>query len=330
MADGGQRASESTSGLSAGTRISLAPPGRLASGIADMIAPMNAQPKTDAVDPRLPDAECERLARPVGSAFRLASLKLPPVEQRAITALRALDVSLAEISESISEPQVAMAKLDWWREALLRMTEGHAEHPVIQSLLAALQELGLEGEARDAESMLIAHLEDRLGGTRIELEYEGFDAVQDLEAFLDARYGSMFALYARILDADDTTRQAARNLGCWHGRLERARLLGRHARAGRIYLPAERLRAHGLDEADLYRPDASTARETLFREELDRIEAGLAEWQAPQRPHRLFRILRAIDRDHLRLMQATPEKLTDARVELSPLRRWWLAWRAAW
>lgn len=285
-------------------------------------------------DTRLPDAECERLARPVGSPFRLASLKLPPARQRAVTALRALDVSLADISESISEPQVAMSKLDWWRQALLGMTEGRAEHPVVQSLLAALDELGHGDAARSADSRLVARLEDRLGATRIELEYEGFAGEDDLTAYLDARYGSLFALYAQVLDADEATSEAtseaATRLGRWHGRLERARLLGRHARSGRVYLPADRLAAHALEEADLYRPQAREGRAALFAEELERIDAGLDDWDAAGRPPRLFRILRAIDREHLRLMQADPASLTEARIEISPLRQWWLAWRASW
>ncbi|MFO7582384.1 phytoene/squalene synthase family protein [Guyparkeria sp.] len=281
-------------------------------------------------DTHLPDAECERLARPVGSPFRLASLKLPPVRQRAVTALRALDVSLAEISETISEPQVAMSKLDWWRQALLDMTEGRAEHPVVQSLLAALDELGYAEEARSADSFFVARLEERLGATRVELEYEGFAAEDDLRSFLDARYGSLFSLYARLLEADEDATRAAQTLGRWHGRLERARLLGRHARAGRVYLPADQLAAHGLDEADLYRPQARAERERLFAEELERIRAGIEGWEGSRRPPRLFRILRAIDREHLRLMQADPGAITEARVEISPLRQWWLAWRASW
>ena len=291
---------------------------------------MKSEPSSPSVDPQLAHAECERLARPVGSPFRLASLKLPADRQRAITALRALDVSLAEIPETVSEPQVAMAKLDWWREALLGMTRGRTDHPVIQSLLASLDTLGLGDEARSEDSPLVARLEERLGGARIELEYEGFAAEADLEAYLDARYASLFALYARLLDAPDEQVEAAERLGRWHGRLDRARLLGRHARGGRVYLPQTTLSRHGLDEADLYRDAAPDAREALFREELERIAAGIEDWQATGRPPRLFRILRTIDREHLRLMRAAPAELTAGRVEISPLRCWWLAWRAAW
>ena len=291
---------------------------------------MSSKPSSPSVDPHLAHAECERLARPVGSPFRLASLKLPADRQQAITALRALDVSLAEIPETVSEPQVAMAKLDWWREALLGMTRDRSEHPVIQALLASLDALGLGEEARSEDSPLIARLEERLGGARIELEYEGFAAEADLEAYLDARYASLFALYARLLDAPDEQVDAAARLGRWHGRLDRARLLGRHARSGRVYVPQETLTRHGLDEADLYRENASDSRETLFREELERIAAGLDDWQAGGRPPRLFRILRSIDREHLRLMRSAPAELTTGRVEISPLRCWWLAWRAAW
>ncbi|KTG16120.1 MULTISPECIES: squalene/phytoene synthase family protein [unclassified Guyparkeria] len=291
---------------------------------------MSSEPVNPSVDPHLAHAECERLARPVGSPFRLASLKLPADRQQAITALRALDVSLAEIPETVSEPQVAMAKLDWWREALLGMTRGRSEHPVIQSLLAGLDALGLGEEARREDSPLIARLEERLGGARIELEYEGFAAEADLEAYLDARYASLFALYARLLDASDEQVDAAARLGRWHGRLDRARLLGRHARSGRVYVPQETLARHGLDEADLYRETAPDSREALFREELEHIAAGLDDWQATGRPPRLFRILNAIDREHLRLMRSAPAELTAGRVEISPLRCWWLAWRAAW
>lgn len=291
---------------------------------------MNDESSRPSVEPHLAAAECERLARPVGSAFRLASLKLPPARQRAVTALRALDVSLAEIPETVSEPQVAMAKLDWWREALLGMTKGRAEHPVIQSLAAGLDEIGLGEEARRQDSPLIARLEERLGAARIELEYEGFAAEADLEAFLDARYASLFALYGRLLDLPDEQIEAAAQLGRWHGRLDRARLLGRHARIGRVYLPQATLNRFGLDEADLYREPAPADRQALFRDELDTIHAGLSDWQASGRPPRLFRILRAIDREHLRLMQEAPAELTGGRVEISPVRQWWLAWRASW
>ncbi|WP_322522141.1 squalene/phytoene synthase family protein [Guyparkeria halophila] len=291
---------------------------------------MSAESTRPSVEPQLAAAECERLARPVGSAFRLASLKLPPARQRAVTALRALDVSLAEIPETVSEPQVAMAKLDWWREALLGMTQGRAEHPVIQSLAAGLEAIGLGEEARREDSPLIAQLEERLGAARIELEYEGFAAETDLEAFLDARYASLFALYGRLLDLPAGQIDAAAQLGRWHGRLDRARLLGRHARLGRVYLPQDTLNRFGLDEADLYREPAPTAREDLFRDELEAIRSGLDAWPVTGRPPRLFRILRAIDREHLRLMQETPAQLTGGRVEISPVRQWWLAWRASW
>jgi len=291
---------------------------------------MSSEPSSTSHDPRLADAECERLARPVGSGFRLASLKLPPVPQRAVTALRALDVSLAEIPETISEPNVAMAKLDWWREALLGMTRGRTDHPVIQALLAGLDDIGLGEEARDESSPLVARLEERLGAARIELEYEGFAAEADLEAYLDARYASLFALYGRLLDLPADQVDASARLGRWHGRLDRARMLGRHARIGRVYLPRDTLERHGLDEADLYRENAPGAREVLFREELDRIATGLETWEGRGRPPRLFRVLRSIDREHLRLMREAPDELTAGRPEISPMRRWWLAWRASW
>lgn len=291
---------------------------------------MSIHTSSPTADLSLADAECDRLARPTGSSFRLASLKLPPDRQRVITALRALDISLAQIPETVTEPRVALAKLDWWRETLLGMTHGQASHPVVQALLGGLEAAGLAEEVRDADSVLIGQLEERLGATQIEIEYQGFDTEKDLEAFLDARYASMFGLYARLLDCRSEQIDAARLTGRWHGRLDLARLLGRHARAGHVYLPQETLAQYGLDEVDLYRDPAPNTREALFRHELDQIAAGLADWTAAGRPPRLFRILRAIDREHLRLMRLSPAELTAGRPELSPWQRWWLAWRASW
>ncbi|MGC8697224.1 MAG: squalene/phytoene synthase family protein, partial [Halothiobacillus sp.] len=62
-------------------------------------------------------AECARLARPIGSGFRYACLTLAEPHLHAITALKALDVTLDDITHTISEPHVARAKLDWWRGA---------------------------------------------------------------------------------------------------------------------------------------------------------------------------------------------------------------------
>jgi hypothetical protein len=138
------------------------------------------------------NAECARLARPIGSGFRYACLTLADTHLHAITALKALDVTLSDITHTISEPHVARAKLDWWRGALHEATEQNtAAHPILAALLASVDTPTLK--------KLVPHLEARLGSALLELDYQGFETPADLSFYLDARGGAQFALYCALL-----------------------------------------------------------------------------------------------------------------------------------
>ena len=68
----------------------------------------------------------------------IASAFLPPARRRAENAFGCLVYELDEVAAQIPEPQVAAAKLAWWRDELSAAAGGRASHPVTRALFAAM------------------------------------------------------------------------------------------------------------------------------------------------------------------------------------------------
>lgn len=288
------------------------------------MARMNASLSHPASPPANIDEECSRIATPIGSGFRYACVPLKDVDRRAIIALRALDLTLAEITSTQSETQVARHKLEWWRQALHQtLSFDQAEHPILQALRACMHE--------NLRMALIPLVELRLGAAVIELDYQGFETQRDLLAYLDGAGGTMHEAYARILQIPETQHAALRSIGALHHRLQRLTYLGRHSRQGQIYLPAEQLAKAGVSEADFHRPNAADHLAPLLQNELADIQKqyqdAIQELRAiTRRPDAFFRILIALDRAQIDLLHRHKAAVLTTRPETTPFQRLVTAW----
>jgi phytoene synthase len=65
-----------------------------------------------------PDEYCQEKAAASGSSFYYSFLFLPPPRRRAITALYAFCREVDDVVDECSDPQLARAKLAWWRAEL--------------------------------------------------------------------------------------------------------------------------------------------------------------------------------------------------------------------
>lgn len=272
--------------------------------------------------------ECARIARPVGSPFRYASLKLPEATQQLTAAIKALDAELGKISIEISEPQVAFARLDWWRAALQELTQGQKpEHPILLALAdAAARQQRLSWLGNTA---FIQAIESRLGAVQIELEYHGFEREADLTAFLAARGGSVYQLYAQCLALSEDRQQQLVSLGAAQHRLYLLRYLGRTLPTGRNYLPESLLKRFDVPQAQAHQLTAIPAE--LIATELNQIQTDINQSQQayPGRMPAFFRILTATDRAYIKTMQKDPASVLEQRLELTPFQHWWVAWQAS-
>lgn len=270
------------------------------------------------------DEECSRIATPIGSGFRYACVPLKDADRRAITALRAIDLTLAEITSTQAESQVARHKLEWWRQALHQaLALNQAEHPLLQALCACTEESARKG--------LIPLIELRLGAAVIELDYQGFETQQDLFAYLDGAGGTMHEAYARILRIPDMQQAPLRSIGALHHRLQRLTYLGRHSRQGQIYLSAEQLEKAGVTEADFHRPNAAVHLAPLLQNELADLEKNyqdaIHELRAiTRRPPAFFRALIALDRAQIDLLHRLRADVLTSRPETTPFQRLITAW----
>ncbi len=124
---------------------------------------------------------------------RMLSLTYAPATKRpALTALLALDDTLAAIVRTTREPLVGQMRLTWWYEALGALdTAPPPAEPVLQALFAHVILAGVSG----------GELAAMTDGWDVLLE-PVIDATA-IDRFATGRGGRLFASAARLLDVDD-------------------------------------------------------------------------------------------------------------------------------
>jgi 15-cis-phytoene synthase len=162
---------------------------------------------------------------------RFLTALFAPLEKRdALLTLFAFNHELARAREAVSEPALALIRLQWWREVI----EGaHRRHEVAEPLLATIE----AGELHRGD--LLALIDAR------EAETEPiFETVQDWHGYLFGSAGGLAVAAGRLLGAPDAER--LRPLGAAYGIAGVLRSIAAHARQRRCLLPADTLAAHGL------------------------------------------------------------------------------------
>jgi phytoene synthase len=216
----------------------------------------------------------------------------------------------------VSDPGVAKAKLQWWREELLRTQAAVAGHPLSQVLAPAMARHRLPVECFLA---MVEGVEADLGGHR---------AVQ--RAGCQRDLGALFDLLARCHGVTDPGRlAAARALGGFCAQVYLIRDSGLLLRRGHAFLPADHLTAAGLNPGGLALPEVADRIPGLLAEA---AAAALADHDRSVSDPDLPVALRVRGRLLAALLTALQSKgfdLAQRRVGLTPLRKLWLAWREA-
>jgi len=189
-----------------------------------------------------PDDYCADVCRKAGSSFTLSFRLLPAPRRRAMTALYAFCRAVDDVVDDIRDPLPAFTVLAWWRDEIGRLYDGAPRHPVTRALLPAVPEYGLPR----------AHFEAILDGMAMDLQHAGFADRPALQLYCHRVAGVVGLLSARIFGyTDPGTETYAERLGLALQLTNIIRDVGEDALRGRIYLPADELRAHGVLPADL-------------------------------------------------------------------------------
>lgn len=213
----------------------------------------------------------------------VAWLFLRQDERTRFGALAALEQEWLKAVREVREPQVAAAKLGWWREEMQRAAQGGARHPLTQSLFAdacagAVPPAYWTAPVDAAAAALVA-----TPPADFTAQCAAVAPLATALAELETRvwFGAQ-AASARAVGVALFTRLAAD-----------ARALAAEVERGRSPLPMNLLARHGLTIEGL--ATDSPARRAALRDHLASIGSGLADAATMQGPLGLFR---AVDLQH--------------------------------
>ena len=270
-----------------------------------------------------PDEYCQQKAASSGSSFYYSFLFLPAERRRAITALYAFCREVDDVVDEGSDPQVAAAKLAWWRGEVANLFAGRPQHPVTRALEPHREDYGLSA----------ARLNEIIDGMEMDLRQTRYLDWAALEGYCYRVAGVVGLLAAGIFGYRDArTLDYAKNLGIAFQLTNIIRDVGEDARKNRVYLPIQDLQRFGVAAADILQ-----ARETPAFRELMQFEAERARGYyksamsalpaSDRRAQRPGLIMAAIYRTLLDEIQRDGFRVLSQRTSLTPLRKFWIAWR---
>jgi phytoene synthase len=272
------------------------------------------------------DEYCQQKAAPPGSSSYYALRQAPAGRQPLLTALFALRREFEETVKETSDPAIGRTKLAWWQNETAALAAGTPSHPVSKALAAHLGS-GVEAEYPALQTLL--------AGFEMDLDQARYLDYPNLRRYLHGVGGTFAALVARA------TAQNPAEAADWAAPLGHALMLaqfvaelGNDARHGRIYIPIDEMQRFNVTAADLINRKYSDAFTELMRFQTSRardaIQTALAALPAGER--RTQRTLRAQAALALALLDEIEQDgyhVLHQRIALTPIRKLWIAWRAA-
>jgi phytoene synthase len=270
-----------------------------------------------------PDEYCQQKAASSGSSFYYSFLFLPPERRRAITALYAFCREVDDVVDEGMDPQVAAAKLVWWRNEVQNLFAGKPQHPVMRALEPFRERFGLSA----------ARLNEIIDGMEMDLRQSRYLDWKGLEAYC-YRVASVVGLLAAGIFGyrDERTLDYAKDLGIAFQLTNIIRDVGEDARKNRVYLPVEDLQRFGVPAADILQAKETPAFRSLMAFEAQRARqfyerAMSALPPEDRRSQRPGLIMAAIYRTLLDEIERGGFQVLKERTSLTPLRKLWIAWK---
>ena len=266
-----------------------------------------------------------------GSSFYYAFLFLPKPKRKAITAFYAFCREVDDAVDETTDAVIAATKLAWWRKEVMDAFAGQAHHPVMLALVPDLAALGLRGIVR-AE-----HLLQIIEGCEMDLTQTRYLDQPNLERYCHLVAGVVGEVAAHIfgqIDASPSspTTAYAHKLGQALQLTNILRDVGEDARKGRIYLPVSELQKFDVKAHEILNAIHSDRLIALMQDQAAKAhqlyDAALALLPAiDRRAQKPGLMMAAIYRDLLREIERSNFKVLDQRISLTPLRKFWLAWK---
>jgi phytoene synthase len=270
-----------------------------------------------------PEQYVQQKAAASGSSFYYAFLFLPRERRAAITAFYAFCREVDDVVDEISDAQVAQTKLAWWRREVHSAFAGQPSHPVMQALMPLAPVYGITA----------AHLEAVIEGCQMDLTQSRYLDLPDLSRYCHLVAGIVGEVAARIFgQTQEATTAYAHKMGLAFQLTNIIRDVGEDALRGRIYLPISELQQFDVKAHELIKRQYSDRFTALMQFQTERALALYDEALAllpaeDRRAQKPGLMMASIYRTLLREIQADGYQVLHQRVSLTPLRKFWLAWK---
>jgi phytoene synthase len=270
-----------------------------------------------------PQDYVQQKAAASGSSFYYAFLFLPPHRRAAITAFYAFCREVDDVVDEVLDPSVAAQKLHWWQMEVQSSFAGNAQHPVMKALMPLTADFGITAQ----------HLQDVIAGCQMDLNQTRYLDFAGLQRYCHLVAGVVGEVAARIFgQSQEETTHYAHQLGLAFQLTNIVRDVGEDALRGRIYLPVNELQQFNVSAKDILERRDSPAFQALMSFQYERAQ-GLYEQalaalpQADWRSQKPGLMMASIYRTLLVEIQASGFPVLRQRVALTPLRKFWLAWK---
>jgi len=242
---------------------------------------------------------CAEAARKGDRDRYLCALFAPTDRREALFALYAFNIELARAREVAREPLLGIMRLQWWRDALDGVLAGRPPGHAVAEGLARVR-------ARLDRGALLEMIEAR----QRDFDETPFASLADLEGYVEATSVTLACQALALLGVEDlAARTAARHVGLALGLAGLLRAVPFHARARRLYLPADLLATAGVEAEAIFAARAGAGLGRVAAEVADAARAHLAAARAlgPRVPRAALPVLlpaRLVAADLARLARA--------------------------
>ncbi|TNF60588.1 MAG: squalene synthase HpnD [Burkholderiales bacterium] len=279
-----------------------------------------------------PQDYAQQKAAASGSSFYYAFLFLPPERRAAITAFYAFCREVDDVVDEVQDAGVAQTKLAWWRQEVAQAFAGRPSHPATQALIPHCATYDIEAR------QLLAVID----GCQMDLDQNRYLDFASLRRYCHLVAGVVGEVAARIFgQTQAATTGYAHRLGLAFQLTNIIRDVGEDAVRGRIYLPVDELQRFDLKAHELLRrgpapggdpADFERRFRALMAFQCERALQTYAEAlaQLPPQDRQAQKpglMMASIYRTLLREIAADPMLVLTRRVSLTPLRKFWLAWK---
>lgn len=270
---------------------------------------------------------CSEKVAPLGSSNYYALLWQVPKNRARMLAVLALRQELLDIPARVSDGQLALTKLNWWRDELGRAARGVAQHPVSSALQPLLGESLLSS----------AELTSMADGIEMLLHTGRLQDERALDEFCRLTGGLPWQMTARIAAPGAGPGFAyAEQIGVGLQLLETVQNLAAEAQRGMILAPISMLERHNLPVERLASTEPDEHFVALAADMLGRSCSALlvARQCLPGRVPAELRYLAALaaiaNATIKELERAGLDTLASQRISLTPVRKLLLAWKSRW